>query len=176
MKDPQEIDRWLDEALTHYASAEPRPGLENRTLARLASETRAPGNIHWWAFALGTAALAVLLLLWLRPALQTVPPPDVRWTAEVRPPMALTLATSSSAGAGRLEQPRSVATARYQGGVQPKRERFPSPSPLTQQEKMLARFVRDFPQKAAVVAQLQTELYQQDQKEMASPWPPKEDH
>jgi hypothetical protein len=42
---------------------------------------------------------------------------------------------------------------------------------LTDQEKMLALYVRDFPGKAALVARAQTELHKQDELEMAAPWP-----
>jgi len=174
MREHQEIDQWLDESLSRYADAEPRPGLESRVLARLAAEQPAPRTISWWALAFGTAALAGLLLLWLRPAFQPVPAPGMRWTAEL-PPVPLSLQhTTSPTAAVRSERPRGIRVALAQQGAEAKRECFPSPSPLSEQEKMLARFVENFPRKAALVAQTQTELYQQDQKEMAGPWPARE--
>ena len=55
----------------------------------------------------------------------------------------------------------------------PKLDQFPSPSPLTDQEKMLVRYVQDFPKKAELMARAQTELRRQDELEMAAPWPTK---
>jgi hypothetical protein len=165
MTDHPEIDRWLDEALADYAHVEPRPGLENRMLARLASETRAP-RFHRWAFVVSLAALP-LLLLWIRPALETVPAPQVPRTERV----------PSQAGSPDARRgPRDEGRAAIERVTQAKREHFPTPSPLSEQEKMLIRFVRDFPKRAALVAQVQMELNQQDQKEMARPWPAKENN
>lgn len=53
----------------------------------------------------------------------------------------------------------------------PKLEQFPSPIPLNEQEKMLARYVQEFPRKAALVARAQTDLRKRDEREMAAPWP-----
>jgi len=165
MRDPQEIDRWLDEALANFAHVEPRPGLEDRMLVRLASEKR--GTMRWWAFAMSAAAVAVVLVWW-HPHLEIVPPPDVHWTANLPPPLPIHGTPPSGA------EERVRASAHLRNAAEARHERFPSPSPLTDQEKLLARFVQDFPQRAAVVAQAQTELYKQEQKEMARPWPGKE--
>lgn len=175
MREQQNIDRWLDEGLSRYADVEPRPGLESRMLALLASEQPAPRTISWLALAFSTAALAGLLLLWLRPALQPVSGPDMRWTAQLPPvPLSLQHTTLPTAAARRSEGPRNVTVAPARHGMEAKQERFPSPSPLSEQEKMLVRFVENFPRKAALVAQTQAELYQQDEKDMARPWPAKE--
>jgi len=176
MREQPDIDRWLDEGLSRYADAEPRPGLESRVLARLGAEQPAPRTISWWALAFGTAALAGLLLLWLRPALEPAPAPGMRWTAQL-PPVPLSLQhTPSPTAAVRSERPRSVRVALARQSAEAEQESFPSPSPLTEQEKMLARFVENFPQKAALGAQTQAELYQQDQKEMAGPWPARDNN
>jgi hypothetical protein len=42
---------------------------------------------------------------------------------------------------------------------------------MNEQEKMLARYVQEFPQRAALVARAQTELQNRDQREMSAPWP-----
>ncbi|HKS74708.1 MAG TPA: hypothetical protein VJQ82_16005 [Terriglobales bacterium] len=158
----QELDRWLDEALGDYADVEPRAGLENRMLARLASEKRR--TVRWWGFALSMAVLAIVVFLWLRPQLESVPAPEVRWTAELPPPLPIERTISER---------QHVPPEHSRHAAHAKRERFPSPSPLTEQEKLLARFVQQFPQRAALIARAQTELYKQDQEEMARPWPAK---
>ena len=171
MRERPDIDRWLDEGLSGYADAEPRPGLESRVLAQLAAEQLAPRKISWWALAFWMAALAGLLLLWLRPALQPVSAPDMGWTAKLPPvPWSLQHTASPTAATARSELSRSLKVAHARQSTEARQERFPSPSPLPEQEKMLARFVEDFPRKASLVAQTQTELYRQDQKEMARPW------
>ena len=163
----QELDRWLDEALRDYANIEPRAGLENRTLARVASEKRVA--VRWWAFAMSLAALALVFFLWLRPQLEIVPAPEVRWAVEF-PPLFPVQRTTSAKVAVRAHTP----LVQHRAASPVKKEHFPSPSPLTEQEQMLARFAQDFPHRAAVVAQAQAELYKQDQQEMARPWPAKE--
>jgi hypothetical protein len=52
-------ERWLEDALTNYRAAEPRPGLETRILAGL--ESRAVRRQRRWTFAF--AALAAVLFL-----------------------------------------------------------------------------------------------------------------
>src|SRR5262249_26271308 len=54
----EDLDRWLDLALRERANAEPRAGLEDRVLARLATEP--PRTIIWWP---AVAAVAVLLVV-----------------------------------------------------------------------------------------------------------------
>ncbi len=50
-------------------------------------------------------------------------------------------------------------------------EQFPAPTPLSDQEKLLARYVQEFPHRAALIARAQTELQKSDEFEMAAPWP-----
>jgi hypothetical protein len=52
-----------------------------------------------------------------------------------------------------------------------KRAQFPSPVPLSEQEKILARYVRDFPESAVLLAGAQTELRKAEEMERAQPWP-----
>ena len=53
------FDRWLDSALQARANAEPRVGLEDRVLARLASELQR--RIVWWPV-MATAIAAVIAI------------------------------------------------------------------------------------------------------------------
>jgi len=41
--------------------------------------------------------------------------------------------------------------------------------PLNDQERMLARYVQDFPEKAALVARAQSDLHKLDELEMSGP-------
>jgi hypothetical protein len=71
----------------------------------------------------------------------------------------------------RVRQSRRQSMGKDVRSATPKRAQFPSPLPLTDQEKMLALYVRNFPEKAALMARAQTELHRQDELEMAAPWP-----
>jgi len=57
--------------------------------------------------------------------------------------------------------PTSAAVAAY-----PKLDHFPSPQPLTAEELALARYVKDFPKEARLVAQAQEEFALEAQREM----------
>jgi len=166
MSDPFEVDRWLDDALSEYANVEPRPGLENRMIGRMASETSSRKTIRWWSFAMGAAMLA-LLLLWLRPALQTVPAPHVQWSVVLPPPIQPSAPRNLSHRA--IAKFQNVVVGRSSSG--PKLDRFPSQSPLTEQERTLIRFAQNFPQRAILLAQAETDLQREDEKEMSKPWP-----
>jgi hypothetical protein len=47
----------------------------------------------------------------------------------------------------------------------PKSEQFPSPQPLSEQEKLLASYVERFPEHAVLVARAQAQLEQRDHEE-----------
>jgi len=58
----EDIDRWLNFALRERASAEPRSGLEERVLARLAAEPQ-PRAAWWPVMAAATAVLVIAATL-----------------------------------------------------------------------------------------------------------------
>lgn len=179
-----DIDRWLDDAVQQYANAEPRPGLEGRVLACLAEAERQPArNLRWWGvLALSTAALLALVFFSIgRSTLKPVETP----VAHEKPPSATrpesrkdgnTAAENNlnqSLPSRRNPEPRELASV--DRPVPPKQEQFPSPAPLSDEEKLLASYVRSFPDKAAQVAQTQAELRKQEELEMAAPWPKNSD-
>ena len=51
----------------------------------------------------------------------------------------------------------------------PKLDHFPSPQPLSEQEKLLLDYVERFPEQAARVAEAQTALAQREKLEMYGP-------
>lgn len=74
--DPQNnLDDLIDLALRSYTPSAPRPGLENRILARLDSESALhPSWFSWWKIgAVATAVATVLLLFLLRLPKQLTP-------------------------------------------------------------------------------------------------------
>jgi hypothetical protein len=179
-----EMDRWLDDALAQNGKAEPRPGLEGRVLARLAEARRESSRMRrWWsALAFTAAAILALVMVWRQrtePS-RTKPIANVATTQRADEHAAgNTRLPDKNANAARENHPlaiarnssnlRALAVAAMQNA--PKLEQFPAPQPLSEQEQLLARYVQEFPQKAALMARAQTELRKQDELEMAAPWP-----
>ncbi len=170
----RQIEEWLDSALKEYGEAEPRAGLEGRVLANLRAvdeHLSEPGR--WWP-----ALVAVAAMLSIGAAIFIVREHRGNATeiAAVHPPVShapqglteLTHAPDAAvmpraskhrrfAGLQRLEQ-EAKANA-------PRLEQFPSPQPLSEQEKILARYVAELPSEAKQMAQAQTEIERQDQIE-----------
>jgi hypothetical protein len=67
---------------------------------------------------------------------------------------------------GVMPQPEAVADAAY-----PKLDKFPSPRPLSEQEKMLLEYVQQNPEEAAMIAQAQTAFARQQELERNAPQP-----
>jgi hypothetical protein len=127
------MDEWIDQALSTYTDAEPRPGMEQRILARAsASKTR---------FAPWLLVPAVACLVWAVVTLIPMkrPTPDIL--------MALPRARSGAdvAMAPLVQTPRRHARP----APLPKRNTFPEPAPPPDPELDLARLARDNPQFAA---------------------------
>lgn len=180
----KEMDRWIDDALSEYGKAEPRPGLEGRVLARLAEARRESSRTRrWWsALAFSAAAILALVMVWRQRSepphtnpitnVATAPQTGVHGAGEKRPldkNANSARENNSLAVAEKRSNHRTLAVAATQGV--PKLEQFPAPQALSEQEQLLARYVQEFPQKAALVARAQTELRKQDELEMAAPWP-----
>lgn len=165
-REPQfeDIDRWLDRALRERANGEPRSGLEERVLARLAS--RPLQRFAWWwqAWAIVAAVLIVAVTLAIiyprkqqqvvnghRPAMSS---PELgsqvnKLTPHQEP------STAPSASGHRRDRaccvssralakntPGSKATlraAQTKPEPLPKLATFPAPRPETTQERLLAQ-------------------------------------
>ena len=167
-----EIDRALDAALAKYAAVEPRAGLEERVLANLHAEDSRRVNHAWWRWGLGATAVAVIVLTvalaWRsgrpsQPALANRRPVMKQDLSQLashdghavhsRPPHPL------RSGSAHPAHPGSVVAG------SPKLDRFPSPRPLSEQEKILANYVSEYPEHAALIAQARMEMLRRDQEE-----------
>ena len=169
----RKLDEMLDSMLSEYSAVEPRPGLETRILANVrdaAAVRRAPWRFIWiWAGASTVAALVVLLFVVylsqkkMQPAALPVasrsldrkaPPPQTpRQTA---PPVILSKETPlprTLPGTLPRTLPRTT-TARpaHQSGevAGVRQEVFPSRSPLSEQEKLLFRYLERTPHEEIV--------------------------
>lgn len=145
-----ELDRKIDAALATYADP-----AENINPSALAAKVLATGReqrqgIRWWRWGLVAAvpALAALLILLYLPAklkmeplrlsiaAPPVPQPVVSLIPEKQPVSHTEVRTShASHVAAPSEEP-------------PKLDVFPTPRPLSEQEKLMVAFVQDAPQEA----------------------------
>jgi len=174
----REAERWLDVALAQYGKVEPRDGLETRLLARLAAEPeRSSRSFRWWGGLAFSAVALALALLWLG-GLGLIHVPESPVAKVAPPPAGVSVVGPATVRAGpthsrHIAISRGEATKVVPPSSPPKLEQFPSPAPLSDQEKLLARYVQEFPQRAALTARNLTELRKQDELEMAAPWPQK---
>ncbi len=144
----QHLDAMLDSLLADYSSAEPRPGFETRILATVRSQRQKRKLTLGWIFAGGLATASAVIAITLSqrtlpelPAIITTATPV---PAIVRPEVEVVHSTT------RIK-PRA-AQAPTPEVAEVKQEVFPSPTPLTEQEKLLLQYLRATP-RAEVVAQ-----------------------
>jgi hypothetical protein len=151
------IDEWLEGALERRGRAEPRPGLENRILANIKTEReRVPVRVwSWWPVWAGAAAI---LLIGGMASVRRNHEVGLPVVSHVTAPAASkTLEPGITAAAKKSPRPSTRKPA-----AAPRREQFPSPQPLSEQEQILARYIQQFPREAVLVAQAQTELSKQE--------------
>ena len=165
----------LDAALATYAVVEPRAGLEERILAGLRAERERGRHMAWWRWPALAALAAVVIVVALALALKPkVSPPQ---TGARRPPRTeqsvpehMTVATTPRSN-GRTRrsppayQPKAQAVAAIIEADVPRLEQFPSPKPLSEQERMLVRYVADYPERAALIAEARAELLRREARE-----------
>jgi hypothetical protein len=148
------VDSVLDRALRPQL-VEPRPGLEERILANLPTQ---PQRRPWWQWmwipALAAAAL-LAVVIGMRvmhrelpapvQAIKTVEAPKQEATVEPEAPAIKQLQPQ------RAHPPARVQVARVTPAL-PKQGVFPSPVPMTDQERLLLALVRRNPEQAKAIA------------------------
>lgn len=176
---PQENDAFshkLDAALAEYAAVEPRAGLEQRILANLRAEQfQTPDRARWrWAVAGTVAAVMVvtLALLWRsdQPSERVVANHSKAAVQDSKESGTQVAAHNSVASRPRTHVPirRASANRLRTAAVAangPKLDQFPSPQPLSEQEKILASYVSQDPEHAALIAQARMEVLRRDREE-----------
>ncbi len=166
------LDHELDAALAKYSNVEPRAGLEERVLANLRAEQSGVPVGAWWRWSVAGAVLIVavaLLWRWERPShpVVAVRPANPTQASQQRKQLVsngvesgVRIQTSNSV----RKKIRNVSPVVVADG--PKLDQFPSPQPLTEQELALARYVREFPQEANLIATAQVESEKEIQQKM----------
>jgi hypothetical protein len=158
-EDKDQFDDLLDGVLKRYGTVEPRVGLEGRILANLACADRQPRlGSYWvaWGFPIaGTLGMATVLLFLMRT------PHFHQQPVAVHPPSAATQTGSqNTATAAHKPHRSSMRRPTLQpelANVDRRPSVFPSPHPLTEQERLLKAYVNNSPQEAALVAHEQAE-------------------
>ena len=147
------LDELLDSALAQYAQAEPRPGLEGRLLARLRSQPEpAAFSWRWLPMAAAAAAVVVAVLYFAgsrqarRPEIAVQPQPAVAPAGTAQPgmPMAPSVASGPAASRPAVRQP-SAPRAPAAVPAAARREQFPTPVALSEQEQFLVRLASQTP-------------------------------
>ena len=155
------IDEFLDAALARYSETESRPGLEQRILANLEAKQRAARPWRWLAWGAAVAAVAFAAYVAMRPA-----PPRIVMPIAQQPQGAPVVANPPQVAVQqRVKQvPRLAAKKQVTKPAVPavaRLEQFPTPAPLTEQERLLLRFVRQEPEEAVLMARAQEAAYEQ---------------
>lgn len=147
----QFIEELLDAGLARYSNVTPRPGLEERLLATARSEQE---RRSWfvWAGWLAAGAVAALIVVGVfnvthRPT-RPAPPPPVA-TGQTAPQTVASVPPVAPAGESRPSRrvalERVPRTATQTARQETRLEVFPSPQPLTDEEKLLVQYVRQTP-------------------------------
>jgi hypothetical protein len=162
----RDVDRWLNAAMKQYSSIEPRSNLEKDILRGLrTAQDRSTPRMAWLVFAAAMVALVVAGALismhhgdTQQVAIERTTPvasgaKNPAETRQTSPPLSV-ISTSV-----RKKTPRPHAT---EAKAQSWPAQFPTPHPLTEQERLLAEYVRERPQEARVVARARAEMAKQD--------------
>jgi hypothetical protein len=160
------IDTWLDDALRVHGAIEPRPGLEGRILANLRAESPRTARIGRWWPVLATAPAIVLIAGAIFMSRQHRHAPSIVVNHPSVPQSVRPDAHGSAPTlAAKVTRPHAIRKV----GVSHRLEQFPSPQPLSEQERILARYVEQFPRDAALMAEARTEFFKQEMIEQEIP-------
>lgn len=162
------LDDHLDAALAKYSSIEPRAGLEQRIFANLKAQEIQRAKLSWWRWAipLAAAVLVVSFSIWRvhghRPEQVVRRPTSAEQRVQVATNPTVQDAGHPRAGKTPLRAKRHGLTAVSVAPTAPKLEQFPSPRPLSEQEKLLAEYVTQFHEEAVLVARARAEIRRKD--------------
>jgi hypothetical protein len=149
------LDELLDSALNEYSRAEPRSGLENRILATLSSKAQQESRWSWSRWQLWTAAaavacvvVAVLAINHKQHSAPLVAPGQTiakSTGSNSVPTVSKTASAPHVRKITRRKQQRLVAGTPAPVIAAVKQSVFPSPSPLSDQERLLFAYLKRTP-------------------------------
>jgi hypothetical protein len=145
------LDNLLDSLLARYSDAQPRPGLETRVMAQLREQAGRKKSWKWslswmWAGAAAAALITVVFIVRVERPIESPEPPifHADWSllhhsdpSVVQPPRAGISVTTAQRN-GHTPQPHHQELA-VAADTRP--DVFPTPAPLSDQEKLLLRYL-----------------------------------
>jgi hypothetical protein len=163
-----ELDRILDAALEKYAAAVPRRGLEDRVLANLRAErVRVPEQAWWrWGAIAALAAMVIVTatLAWRsgKPSHPVAHHPAGTVQGPAAPATPLVSNRDGNRTGSRERRPMHETAGRHIHpsvaiALNPRLDQFPSPQPLSEQEKFLQNYIAEYPEKAVLIARARSE-------------------
>jgi hypothetical protein len=168
------FDRELDLVLAQFATVEPRAGLEERVLANMRTkQDRAEERSLWrWPALAALAAILLVTISLVWRSAKSKPditvqhaPKSTHFETQVAGNRGVGSVSPQEAGTGRQSKPHVVSHSVRVIPSAPKLDQFPSPQPLSEQEKILAGYVTKYPEHAALIAQARTEELLRDATE-----------
>jgi hypothetical protein len=159
-KDKQmQIDDMLDSLLANYSSAEPRVGLETRILANLREAEEKKASQGWWNFkwlwaGMVTAAFIVAaVLISGRNRVEPTTHVIVKTNQPAPHPETQPNAPAIRNETVRIRPRKSLTHTRPQNAALALNERpavFPTPTPLSEQEKLLLSYLAGTPREEVI--------------------------
>jgi hypothetical protein len=135
----QFADRLLDASLERFSDVEPRAGLPGRILAGVAARHRVTQRRNWVlgfaVSALAVFAISIAVLIPSRTARRAAPPAPV---AVARP-------ENAAPPAPPVRERRQLVNVRRPSAFPKRPQQFPTPAPLSKQEKLLLLYVKEVP-------------------------------
>jgi hypothetical protein len=155
-----QVDKMLDSLLANYSSAEPRPGLETRILANLREAEEKKSSQGWWNFKwlwAGAVTAAIIVAALLISGRHRVEPPAhviVKTSPAVHQPEIQPHAPIARQETARVHRRKSstIPTA-HRNATLALNERpavFPTPTPLSEQEKLLLSYLAGTPREEVI--------------------------
>jgi hypothetical protein len=152
------VDELLDSAMAHHQAAEPRAGLETRILThvRIASQesSRRRSRRLWFVAAATAAAVVVFIAIHVDHRPQNPAPQTAQTGSAVPSPPKETLKANSEptpapGPATKAVEPKRIARHKENPSHQVEAHhwpsQFPTPAPLTNEQKALVRYVQKTP-------------------------------
>jgi hypothetical protein len=153
-----QIDEVLDSLLANYSSVEPRPGLETRILANLRDAEEKDTAHGWWNFkwlwagAVAAAIIVAAVLIGGRHRIEpthvivktspSVPQQEIQPHAPIAPKEMVRIYRRKPRA---TKQPQNAALALSQRPAV-----FPTPTPLSEQEQLLLRYMTATPREELI--------------------------
>jgi hypothetical protein len=170
------LEDMLDSMLSAYSAAEPRPGLETRIVASLREHSAGRARLWnfrwmWGGVALASAALILLLIHFSRlqqqpptaPQLATRPQQQEAPAADAQKDILSPSVVASGHSRRHKARIARATDAQKQYPVEVRQEVFPSPSPLSEQEKLLLQYLARTP-RAEIIAQSHPDPQDEDEE------------